>query len=189
MKRFARFAFFTGFLLLVTFVLTACGGGGAQPTATASGNGQSQTAATNPGTGTTTSPTSALDTSALPTNAAGIPIVARVNDIDILKSDYDSALARSQQLSIAADPAALARTVLDTLIEQHVIEQAAASLNITVTDAEIDADINNMSNQAGSPEAWDQWKRDNLYTDEEYRAATRSQLITLKVRDTVLAQM
>lgn len=124
----------------------------------------------------------------LPSSAAGVPVVARVNGIDILKTDYDRSLSRNQQLSIAADANALARTVLDTLIEQQVIEQAAAELNVVVTDAEIDADINNMINQAGNQDAWNAWLKDNLYTADEYRAATRSQLITLRVRDAVLAQ-
>lgn len=159
-------------LILLLLCLSACGG--------------DTPAATSEPTAIPAVPTPNPDD--LPLSAAGVPVIARVNGVDILKTDYDRSLVRNQQLSIAADANALARTVLDTLIEQEVIEQAAAELNVVVTDAEIDADINNMVNQAGNQDAWNAWLRDNLYTAEEYREATRSQLITLRVRDAVLAQ-
>jgi parvulin-like peptidyl-prolyl isomerase len=158
-------------LIFSLMILTACGGETAPP-------------ATNP-----PQPTlPPIASESLPTEEAGVALVAAVNGEGITLAEYEREFARSQQLGIAADLNALKQTVLDRLIEQQVIEQAAAQLGVTVTDAEIDADINSMAAQAGSPEAWEQWKRDNLYTDEEYREATRSQLITLRVRDAIVAQ-
>lgn len=129
-----------------------------------------------------------VEAEGLPTEETGMALVASVNGVGITLEHYERELARSQQLGMAADMNALGQTVLDRLIEQQVIEQAAAGLGINVTDAEVDLDITNMTGQAGSEEAWSQWKEDNLYTDEEYRTATRSQLMTLRVRDAVVAQ-
>jgi parvulin-like peptidyl-prolyl isomerase len=171
----------------MTFALSACGGGTPAPTQSAAVD-TSTSSVTSASQAQTTPTQPSVAQSDLPLDAAGTPLVARVNGVDITLEVYEREFARSQQLGIAADLEALARTILDRLIEQQVIEQAAATLGIVVTEAEIDADIANMTTQAGSPEAWTQWKRDNLYTDAEYRAATRSQLLTLRVRDAVVAQ-
>jgi parvulin-like peptidyl-prolyl isomerase len=166
-------------LLLVLTLLAACGGSADTPPAASSPS------VTQPANGDTASSTT-VETAL---SADGQPLVARVNGVGITQEEFDRALARSQQIgAVAADETALSRTVLDILIEQAVIEQAAEEMNITVSDADIDADIQNMITQAGSPEAWQQWMKDNLYTEAEYREAARSQFITLRVRDQVIAE-
>ncbi len=179
-------------LLLVTALLSACGGTTETPAAPANTVVSAPTtAASDPvATAADTSPdvAQASESDALPVDESGQPLVARVNGIGITQAAFDRALARSQQLGAeVADQSALARTVLDILIEQAVIEQAAAEMNIIVSDQEVEADIQNMVTQAGSPEAWTQWMSDNLYTEEEYRQAARSQILTLRVRDQVIA--
>jgi parvulin-like peptidyl-prolyl isomerase len=182
-------------MLLMLTMLSACGGtantpslGNTQIAATpANSDVPANTTTTENAPAATTSETS-LSAEGLPVNEAGEPLVARVNGVGITQEEFDRALARSQQVgAIAADPNALSQTVLDILIEQEVIEQAAEEMDITITDAEIEADVQNMVTQAGSTEAWQQWMSDNLYTDEEYREAARSQFITLRVRDQVIA--
>jgi parvulin-like peptidyl-prolyl isomerase len=169
-------------LVILSAVLTGCGGG-EQPAATSQINTVPQSTS-QPQPTQQTSPET--QEAAVQSNPDGV--VAEVNGVGIPREAYERELARRQQSGAVADVDALGQTVLDWLIEQQVIEQAAAALGVTVSDAEIDADIQAMSVQAGSPEAWAQWKADNLYTDEEYRDAIRSQLITLRVRDAVVAQ-
>ncbi len=175
---------------LLTF-LTACGGStppaGTTPVANTTVPSNITVTENAPATSVSATEETAQSVGGGSVDENGQPLVARVNGVGITQVEFDRALARSQQIgAVAADPEALSRTVLDILVEQEVIEQAAAEMGITVTDAEIDADVQNMVTQAGSPEAWEQWKTDNLYTDEEYREAARSQFITLRVRDQVI---
>src|SRR5215216_1173874 len=74
-----------------------------------------------------------------PVSDQGEPLVARVNEIEITNTRFERTLARfeSQQL-VAADPLALRQTVLETMIEQAVIEQAASDFNIAVSPTEIE---------------------------------------------------
>src|SRR5262245_19642541 len=65
-----------------------------------------------------------------PVNAQGEPLVAKVNDAEITQGEFDRAVTRFQQQQLtAADPAALRATVLDSLIDEALIEQAAAQSN------------------------------------------------------------
>lgn len=125
-----------------------------------------------------------------PVSAQGEPLVARVNEIEITNTRFERTLARfeSQQL-VAADPLALRQTVLETMIEQALIEQAALDLEINVTDTEIDSEVDANRAMAGSAEAWNAWLAANLYTEEEFREAVRSTLLTNRVRDAVTQSM
>lgn len=125
--------------------------------------------------------------SSLPLDENGEPVVARVNGQPISATAFERALARSVQTSSAADPDALAETVLDNLIQQAIFEQAAAEMGISVSEADIDADVAEMISLAGSAAGWETWKTANLYTDEEYRDAARIQILTFRVRDAVIA--
>lgn len=165
--------------------LSACGGGDS-PTPTEAAVSTQTVSVTTP----TESPDAAgtgQAASSLPLDENGAPIVARINGQPISATAFERALARSVQTSSAADPDALAETVLDNLIQQAIFEQAAAELGITITEADIDADVAEMISLAGSAAGWETWKSTNLYTDEEYREAARIQILTFRVRDAVIA--
>lgn len=166
-------------------LLSACGGGDS-PTPTEAAVSTESVSVTTP-TESSTAAGTGQAASSLPLDENGAPIVARVNGQPISATAFERALARSVQTSSAADPDALAETVLDNLIQQAIFEQAAAELGITVTEADIDADVAEMISLAGSAAGWDTWKSTNLYTDEEYREAARIQILTFRVRDAVIA--
>lgn len=149
-----RYAKFLGAALLVT--LAACSSGGSSP---------------EPSPGPSPTPV-------LPLNGAGMPVVARVNGQDITLPQYERALARAAQNSGAADLNALAVSVLDTLIEQALINQAAAALNIVVTDEEVNQEYEISRSLLESDQAWQEWLDLNLYTEEEYRESLREALLT-----------
>jgi foldase protein PrsA len=134
-------------------------------------------------------PTAVSVPGTLPLNAEGLQVVARVNDSDITLPQLERAVARYQQLQFqATDPTALQGTVLDILIEQALIEQAAAAQNVQVTDAEVEAELQTYAQAAGSPEAWQQWLTSNLYlSEDEFRQDLRQNLLTNRIRDAVTA--
>lgn len=159
-----------GLWFLILLILTACGGAPATVDPT-------------PPAAPTFSPTDSA-----PVGTINEDIIARVNGVEIPRLKFERALARSQRDSVIADQGALERAVLETLIEQEVINQGAAQLGIVVTEAQIDQNVQEMIAQAGSESAWQAWMDQNLYTESEYREAAREQLLTVQVVEQVIAQ-
>ncbi len=108
-------------------------------------------------------------------------LVAIVNGEEIAEEQFEQELARRQQESAIADPDALASMVLHTLIEQTLIRQAAADMQITVSDEELDAELQLQIDSANLAGGWTQWLEGNLYTEGEFREALRNSLLTGRV--------
>jgi parvulin-like peptidyl-prolyl isomerase len=125
-------------------------------------------------------PTSAPDPN-LPVNDAGVQLVAKVNGTEITLPEFEQALTRQQAEIQAADPDAMAASVLDSLIEQTLIEQAASEQQITVTDAEIQAEIQAMMQESGSDSAWQEWLAQNHFTQEQFADYLRESMLTQRI--------
>jgi foldase protein PrsA len=123
---------------------------------------------------------------ALPLNEAGQPVVARVNETEILQTDLDRAIQRyvAQQIPGMTDETHR-MGALNALIDQILINEAAAAQNVEVTDAEVQAELDANMQIAGSPEAWNTWLAQNLYTADEFRQTLRDTLLTTRMRDLV----
>lgn len=121
----------------------------------------------------------------LPVNDQGTAVVARVNGTEITRAEFDRALMRTQQANVGADATLLYTGILDSLIEQRLIEQAATELNVSVTDAQIDAELQANKELVTDATAWEKWLNDNLYTEAEYRDSLRASMIA----NAVLAQV
>ncbi|MEQ8675136.1 MAG: peptidylprolyl isomerase [Aggregatilineales bacterium] len=106
----------------------------------------------------------------IPINAAGQEVLARVNGEDITRAQFEGEFARRQAQSDAADLNALAATVMDTLIEQTLIRQAAANLSLSIPPEEIEAEVAANREMIGGEDAWQAWLITNGYTEAEYRA-------------------
>lgn len=114
--------------------------------------------------------------------------IASVNGVPITQEEFDRAFVRIAGTSTASDNSALATQVLNTLIEQEVITQASAKLEVNVTDEDIDAEITSLKQGLGDT-SWDDWLASNQYTEAEFREALRNSIITNRVRDKVIAQL
>jgi parvulin-like peptidyl-prolyl isomerase len=130
--------------------------------------------------------TSGQNAEIVPTsNPANAGLVARVNGVGIAQADYNRAVKRRSSANVA-DLNALARQVLNELIEQELINQNAPTLNINITDADVQAEINAQREIAGSDTAWQASLARNNYTEEEWIAAQFDVLVTLGVRNQLL---
>lgn len=118
-----------------------------------------------------------------PANAG---LVARVNDVAISQETFDAVYARRSIDSNAATAAALAQQVLNELIEQELINQGAPSLGVTVSDADVDAEIQAQREIAGSEDAWLASLEQNSYTQDAWFDAQRDALVTLGVRNVLI---
>mgnify|MGYP000095741857 CR=1 FL=1 len=123
----------------------------------------------------------------LPLNANGIPIVARVNGEEITQTAFDRAVARNSLLGATTSYDAFADLVLNTLIEQAIINQAATQMGIVVTEDEISAEIAELRALVLDDVAWQSWLTENQFeTEAEYRLITRDSLITQKVQAQII---
>ncbi len=129
--------------------------------------------------------------------AADATIAAIVNGVTITKAQYDAQFAQAQtnwlqQPDLDLQSAEgqeqlrqLQQQVLTWMIDQVIIDQAAAARGVQITDAGIDAEIAKMR---GNDQArFDSWLAANGLTLETLRAQVRNDLVTSAMRDIVTA--
>lgn len=111
------------------------------------------------------------------------PAVARVNGQAITLEDFERELARYEAAqhslgnSLPANEHAYQSEVLDYLIEQALIAQAAAAEGLAISEPELDAEIERLEAET-DPAEFAQWLQTNQYTQDEFREVLRAQLLT-----------
>ncbi len=120
----------------------------------------------------------------------GRPLVARVNGQPIYLDVYQKQVEQTERALIEqgimaqgevgeAQRAQLRANVLQGLIDQVLIEQAAAEMGITVTDEELEQSLQSVVGEDVA--SLEQWLQMNNMTEEELRAMQRAQLLASKV--------
>jgi peptidyl-prolyl cis-trans isomerase C len=115
------------------------------------------------------------------------PIAALVNDQAITLAALDRAVnrqldgIRSMGAPMPADPKVFRMSVLDALIEQLLIEQAATIQSVTVTDADVEAEVQENIRIAGGRDKWLAQIAADHMSEDEARTGLRSSLITQKM--------
>jgi parvulin-like peptidyl-prolyl isomerase len=128
----------------------------------------------------------------------GLPLAARVNGQPIFLEMYEKQVAQTEQALLEqglilegaegeAQLAQIRRNVLNGLIEQAIIEQAATAAGISVTDEELDTTVQDSIVQGQGQESFDQWLAENNLTLGEFREIQRSQLLANKMIEQVTA--
>jgi parvulin-like peptidyl-prolyl isomerase len=118
-------------------------------------------------------------------------VVAIVNDQPIFQEALERQLKHLQKAMEASgekpDPQTLEqmrRQVLEGLIDQTIMEQAAARLGIKVSPEELEENIRKVI-QEGGEENFRRWLEQSELTMEEFREMTRLQLLSLKLFEAV----
>ena len=86
-----------------------------------------------------------------------------------------------------AQLAQIRQNVLNGLVEQALIEQAAVAAGISVTDEELEATVQESIAIGQGQESFDQWLAENDLTLDEFREIQRSQLLASKMIEHVTA--
>lgn len=161
-------------LLLLPLLLSACGDEAPLPTVAPAINADSsQTAELAP-------PVISDEPIVLPTETAvpvtptpEVPLAALVNNEPLPLAAYEAELVRYEkavaELGSAPANANYQSEVLDALIEQLLIRQAAAAQGIAITDEMVNQAMTELQNRAGSAENFAAWMEANQYTEEEIR--------------------
>lgn len=116
-------------------------------------------------------------------------IVARVNGQAIGRQEFERQVARfeaamiSQGYDFSGEPGKeldqqIRRQVLEAMIDELLIAQAAQEAGVIVTDEVVQQRIQNDIAAVGSEEAFRTWLSQNGMTLEEYQVMTRSTIIT-----------
>jgi peptidyl-prolyl cis-trans isomerase SurA len=118
-------------------------------------------------------------------------VAAVVNDQAILLSDLRRRAAPFLEQALEDAPDQGERTLrikkiykqlLQQLVDEELVEQAAKKMNVSVTDSEVDQAIDNVRRQNGMTEdAFWQAVKGQGFTDKQYRQDVRKQLLRLKV--------
>lgn len=179
--------FFAGTLLMLTLValLAACAGGDSDQKSSSGGeanNSASDTLPVNTGADGITS------NNAVSNQPTQEPLAALVNGQPITLAKFQRERER-RSLGMVVEPATAAAfdaSVLQTMIDQVLIEQAAQTLNITVPDEDIDAELDLQADLAdANGQSLEEIIAAQLYTLDEYREALRGMLLTQKVSESV----
>jgi parvulin-like peptidyl-prolyl isomerase len=128
-----------------------------------------------------------------------IGLAARVNNQPIPLDEFNAEMARY----LAADPSSpspdsaegktlasqLKDNVLETLIEQMLIEQEATRLKVTITDKQVDDEVAALVQIRGGQDKFDAWLSANKQTPADVRDSVRHELIASAMRDRVVEQL
>lgn len=135
-----------------------------------------------------------------PAAAAGAEaqLAAKVNGQPIYLADYEKQVAQFETAMVAqgADMnsegskqqlAQVRRQILEAMIDQMLIEQAAGEYGVTITDEEVEAKAQESIQQGQTQEQFQQWLTDNNMTYDEFKKTLRSQLLAARMFDQVTA--
>lgn len=123
-----------------------------------------------------------------PTATNEQPLAAAVNGQPILLDDYQKETARfeaammGQGFDLESEEgqgklAQMRRQVLDSMIEQVLIEQAAAQEGVAVSEEELETAIQESIEEGGGQASFDEWLQISDLTYEDFKAELRFQLL------------
>lgn len=161
-----------GFAVVLLLILAACRGGSPTPTDL-------------PASPTTIQPTRTL--TPFQPSPTPQPLAARVNGETITLDEFQAELARYQ----AAVGTQLAtedeKRVLDDMVDQLLLAQAAAEAGYTVDDAAVQQRVDELVAGLGSEAALVDWMARHGYTEESFRRDLRRAVAAAWMRDQIAA--
>lgn len=167
-------------IVAVTMMLAACSKG--EQTST---NGSSTSSPQNQ---TTTAVSIAQEPSptAIEPTPTPAPLAASVNGTGITLAQYESELARYQEVVDRELTDEDRQKVLDDLIDNLILALAAQEQGYDVTDEELQTRIEKLSAALGSEEALNQWMSENGYDEGDFRQALRISILAALMRDKII---
>jgi peptidyl-prolyl cis-trans isomerase C len=128
-------------------------------------------------------------TPVLPT-ATSQAMAATVNSEGITVADYTAELARyksaQQALNKNISDADASKTVLEDLIAQVLLEQAAKAAGYEITDSALQSRIDALTSQLGGADKLSKWESDHGYTDASFRIDLKSSIEAAWMRDKII---
>ena len=180
-----------GFLMV--WLLTACGEkGGSEATPLPTAPADSAAVVTLPPPNTSAPP---APTPIPPTPTPTEPVAAAVNGEPIFLATFEKELARYEQgqldlgLTPGADGVNHRALVLDTLIEQTLIAQAATAANIAITPDMAAQKLAELKELVGDETNFQAWLQANQWSEAEFQTALAMEMITERIKTEVTSDV
>lgn len=136
--------------------------------------------------GTSNTPTPTIPTATpLPPSPTPPPSVAIVNGEYITTVEFEAELNRYKIVFPNTDSVQAQQFVLEDLIAQFLLSQAAREEKFEVTEADLQLRIDAL----GSPESISQWQSAHGYDDASFRVALKRNIESAWMRDKVIADV
>jgi len=142
--------------------------------------------------GTSSTPTPSEPTPTLaPPTATPPPSAATVNGEYITIAEFEAELSRFKAaqtaLGLSSTDEDANQIVIEDMIAQVLLSQAARENNFEVTDADLQFRMDALATELGSVDALNQWVSANGYDDASFRIALRRSIEAAWMRDNIIA--
>jgi peptidyl-prolyl cis-trans isomerase C len=166
-------------VLFLALILTACSAGPATPPAATWSPEVTQTATTAADTPT---PSPTPEPMALTVNGQGVPLAE-------YQAEMAQIQAAAQALGQSMTPEEQRKRVIDELVNEALMANAASAAGYEVDDAALQAEEERVSAQLGGAAALQDWQTRMGYTEASFRSALRRSLAAAWQRDQILASV
>ncbi|MGB7873468.1 MAG: peptidylprolyl isomerase [Anaerolineales bacterium] len=141
--------------------------------------------------GTTATPTPAIPTlTPIPPTPTPPPLAAIVNDEWITEEEFlaevDRYRAAQESLGNETSTDAAAQVVLDDMIAQILLAQAARADGFEMTEADVRSRLDALVAEVGGTDAFAAWLSEHGYTDETFRSALKRAAEAAWMRDKII---
>ncbi len=125
----------------------------------------------------------------VPPTATPVPLAAIVNGEGITLAEYEAEIARYHAsvtitgTILASDPNTV---VMDELISQTLLAQAANENGNIVDETQIQASVSALEDQLGGPQALKEWQSAHGYTAEDFARALKRSIEAAWMRDQII---
>lgn len=128
-----------------------------------------------------------------PPTATPPPSVAVVNGEYVTLAEFQAELARYKEAQSALGKTVseedAARIVLEDLIAQMLLSQAARESNFNLTEADLQSRIEALASEIGGREALSSWQSAHGYDDASFRIALKRSIEAAWMRDKIIADV
>lgn len=126
-------------------------------------------------------------------NAPEVPMAAKVNGHGIPLASYERELQNYRASFEANQPLPsdeeMKQTVLNFIIEQELLVNAALAEGFNLSDETLQAKLNDLTQEAGGQDALNAWMQANHHTPDTLRDALRTASLAAYQRDKIIAEV
>ena len=129
----------------------------------------------------------------LPPTATPVPSVATVNGFDITLAEFQAELNRYKSaqtaLGITITDQEANKVVLEDMIAQVLLAQAAREANFNLTESDLQSRVDALAVDIGGTEALSAWQSAHGYDDASFRIALKRAAEAAWMRDKIIADV
>jgi peptidyl-prolyl cis-trans isomerase C len=138
-------------------------------------------------------PTSTITPTLPPPTITPEPLALTVNGEGMTLAEFDAEVARytaaQAALGKTVDSTTAASAVVDDLVAQLLLAQAARANGFTLDDLALQTRIDSLAAQVGGVEALSRWQSEHGYSEQAFRSALRRAAESAWMRDNIISNV